>query len=49
MVSPVAEVKAFFRAALLTPVERDHTEPDTAFQRRRIVAATTLVVGAVAL
>lgn len=49
MVSPVAEVKAFFRAALLTPVERDHTEPDEAFQRRRIVAAVTLVVGAVAL
>lgn len=49
MVSPVAELKAFVRAALLTPVERDHTEPDSAFQRRRLVAAATLVVGAVAL
>ncbi|MGM0386404.1 MAG: CPBP family intramembrane glutamic endopeptidase [Actinomycetota bacterium] len=47
--SPVAELKAFVRASLLTPVERDHTEPDSAFQRRRLVAAATLVVGAAAL
>lgn len=45
----VQELRAFFRAALLTPVDRDHTEPDAAFRRRRVVAAVTLVVGAVAL
>lgn len=49
MAGPVQELKAFFSAALVTPVERDHTEPDSAFRRRRIVAAITLVVGAVAL
>lgn len=49
MVSVVSELKAFFRAALLTPVERDHTEPAEAFRRRRIVAAITMVAGAVAL
>lgn len=47
MTSPVSEVRAFLRAALVVPVERDHHESDTAFRRRRIVAALTLVVGTV--
>lgn len=34
---------------LLDKVPRDHEQPDRAFRRRRIVAATTLVVGATAL
>ena len=45
MISPVAEVRAFLRAALVEPVPRDHTETDAAFRRRRVVAAVTLVVG----
>lgn len=49
MVSPVAELRAFVRAALLTPVERDHSEPDRLVRRRRTVVAATLVAGAVAL
>ncbi len=48
-VNPVAELRAFFRAALVQPVERDHREPDAAVRRRRVVAAVTLVVGAGAL
>jgi hypothetical protein len=40
-------VRAFLRAALVIPVERDHHESDAAFRRRRIVAALTLVVGTV--
>ncbi|WP_392544132.1 CPBP family intramembrane glutamic endopeptidase [Oryzobacter telluris] len=44
--NPVAELRAFFRAALVDPVPRDHTEPDWAFRRRRIVAGVTLLVGA---
>lgn len=44
--NPVAELRAFVRAALVEPVPRDHTESDRAFRRRRVVAAVTLVVGA---
>lgn len=47
--NPVTEVRDFVRAALLTPVPRDHTESDAAFRRRRVVALTTLVVGAAIL
>ncbi len=46
MIDPVAELRAFFRAALVEPVPRDHSEPDSAFRRRRWVAAVTLLVGA---
>lgn len=46
---PVGELRAFFRAALVTPVERDHTEPEAAFRRRRLVAGATLVLGAAGL
>jgi membrane protease YdiL (CAAX protease family) len=46
VINPVSEVRAFVRAALVDPVPRDHTEPDWAFRRRRVVAALTLLVGA---
>ena len=49
MIDPVAEVRSFVRAALVTPVPRDHTESDAAFRRRRIVAVVTLVVGSAVL
>lgn len=43
------ELSSFVRAALVTPVPRDHTESDAAFRRRRIVAAITLAAGALVL
>ncbi|NHI18662.1 CPBP family intramembrane metalloprotease [Phycicoccus endophyticus] len=46
---PLAELRAFVRAALVDPVPRDHTEPDWAFRRRRVVAVVTLLVGAAVL
>lgn len=49
MIDPVAEVRSFVRAALVTPVPRDHTESDAAFRRRRVVAVLTLVVGSAVL
>lgn len=49
MISPLAELRRFVTASLVTPVERDHQQSDAAFRRRRIVAAITLVVGAGAL
>ena len=42
----VTEISSFFRAALVTPVPRDHSESDWAFRRRRVVVVVTLVVGA---
>jgi membrane protease YdiL (CAAX protease family) len=47
--NPVAELRAFFRAVLVDPVPRDHTEPDAAFRRRRVVAGITLLAGAAVL
>ncbi|WP_336921690.1 CPBP family intramembrane glutamic endopeptidase [Aquipuribacter sp. SD81] len=35
--------------ALIDKVERDHTQPDAEFRRRRVVVAVVLVVGAVLL
>ena len=49
MINPIKELNSFARAALVVPVARDHTESDRAFHRRRIVAAITLVLGAVTL
>ena len=49
MSGPIAELKAFVRAAVIQPVARDHTQSDAAFHRRRVVAALTLVVGAALL
>jgi membrane protease YdiL (CAAX protease family) len=48
-VNPVDELGRFLRAALVDPVPRDHTEPDWAFRRRRVVVAITLLVGAAVL
>ncbi len=45
----VTELRAFVRATLVDPVPRDHTEPDWAFRRRRVVVVVTLLVGAVIL
>lgn len=39
----------FVDDTLLSPVERDHTEPDHKFRRRRLVVAATLAVGATLL
>lgn len=41
----LAELRRFFRAALVVPVPRDHSESDAAFRRRRVIAVATLVVG----
>jgi len=43
----LTELRRFFRAALVVPVERDHQESDRAFRRRRIVAGVTLAIGVV--
>lgn len=45
----VGEPARFVRAAFVDPVPRDHTESDTAFRRRRRVAALTLLGGATLL
>jgi hypothetical protein len=45
VIDPIAEVRAFMRAALVDPVPRDHREPGSAFRRRRWVAALTLLAG----
>lgn len=45
----IAEVRAFFRASLWHPVERDHEESPALLRRRRVVVGATLVLGAVAL
>lgn len=39
----------FVDSTLVTPVERDHREPDSAFRRRRVVVVLTLAVGAALL
>jgi uncharacterized protein len=39
----------FLAAAFLDRAPRDHSQPDGAFRRRRVVAAVTLVVGAALL
>lgn len=45
----LSELRAFFRAALLTPVERARSETSAQRRRRRMVVAVTVVIGAVAL
>lgn len=42
---PLAEMGHFLRAALLTPVPRDHRDPAPVLRRRRVVTALTLVAG----
>ena len=43
------ELRRFFRAALVDPVERDHREPPATRRRRRIAVAVTSALGAAAL
>lgn len=45
-VRPVTELRAFLRAALVTPVPRSQRDPSPVLRRRRLVSAATLVVGA---
>lgn len=46
---PVAELRAFLTAALVTKVPRDRRDPPRVLRRRRIVSAVTLVAGALLL
>lgn len=39
----------FVDSTLVSPIERDHHEPDHMFRRRRVVSAATLAVGATLL
>ncbi len=43
------ELYRFLRAALVTPVPRNHIQTDREFRRRRVVAGVTLVIGSVVL
>lgn len=47
--SPVAEVKAFVRAALIDPVERRQQDDPRQWRRRQIVVVITLALGSLAL
>lgn len=49
MVNPLAELRAFGAAALVTPVTRDHQERAAARRRRRVTALVTLVAGSAVL
>lgn len=49
VVGPVAELRRFLQAALMTPVVPDQPEAPAARRRRRVVAAVTLAVGAAVL
>ncbi len=44
-----ARIRKLIAPALIEQVPRDHQQPDSAFRRRRIVVAISLVVGAVLL
>lgn len=48
-VRPVAELRDFLRASLVTPVAEPRHEPEPVLRRRRVVAAVTFVVGSVVL
>lgn len=45
MINPVTELRAFFEAALVDPVDRDHTETAEALVQRRWISSVTLAVG----
>jgi membrane protease YdiL (CAAX protease family) len=49
MNDPVAELRSFLRAALVTPAPREVEDPPAVQRRRRVVAAITYAVGAVTL
>lgn len=46
---PLGELARFYRAALITRVERDHTETPARLRRRRIAVAITVVAGTIVL
>lgn len=46
---PVQELRAFFAAALVTPVSRDQRDTPGQWRRRQVVAAITVVLGALML
>jgi hypothetical protein len=46
---PIVEIRAFLRAALVSPVPGIAEDPPESRPRRRWVAAATLLVGAVLL
>lgn len=48
-VNPVAELRSFLRASLVTPVPRSQRDPVHVLRRRRVVSAITLVLGSVVL
>ena len=48
-VNPVAELRSFLRASLVTPVPRTRRDPASVLLRRRVVAAVTLLVGGAVL
>lgn len=48
-VNPVAELRAFLRASLVTPVPRSQRDPDHVLRRRRVVSVATLLVGTAVL
>jgi membrane protease YdiL (CAAX protease family) len=45
VINPVTELRAFFEAALVHPVDRDHTETAEALVQRRWISSVTLAVG----
>lgn len=49
MTRPLTELRSFAAAALVTPVPRDHREPDALVRRRRVVTVVTLLVGSLVL
>lgn len=49
MISPIAELRRFVAASLMTPVERDHRQSNRAFVRRRVVTSVSLAAGPAAL
>lgn len=49
MINPLGEFRGFVHAALVQPVERDHTDPDDVFVRRRVVSVLTLLLGGAVL
>lgn len=42
-------LRSFLDSTLVSPVERDHSQPARMFRRRRVIAAVTLVVGSTLL
>lgn len=45
MLNPLAELRAFLRAALVDPVPRERRDSEAVLRRRRVVSGLTLLVG----